>query len=171
MYERHAVSQIPPMLAASCTPSHRTLESLAEGRGNCGMIYVFGDYELDTTLYELRYAGEPRKMEPRVFNVLAYLIQHRDHVVSREELLDHLWPGLFTSESLLNNCIMEARKAVADNGQVQRVIRTIHGRGYRFIAPMAEPREEHPPRALLCPPKSPWPPCHHPRSGWRPSHP
>jgi DNA-binding winged helix-turn-helix (wHTH) protein len=80
------------------------------------MIYVFGDYELDTTLYELRHAGEPRRLEPRVFDVLAYLIQHRDHVVSREELLSHLWPGLFSSESLLHNCIMEARKAVADNG-------------------------------------------------------
>jgi DNA-binding winged helix-turn-helix (wHTH) protein len=110
------------------------------------MIYAFGDYELDTTLYELRAAGEPRQLEPRVFNVLAYLVQHRDHVVSRAELLDHLWPGLFTSESLLNNCIMEARKAVADSGQGQRVIRTIHGRGYRFVAPMAEPGAAHPPR-------------------------
>ena len=111
------------------------------------MIYIFGDYELDTTLYELRHAGEPRRLEPRVFDVVAYLIQHRDHVVSREELLSHLWPGLFSSESLLNNCIMEARKAVADNGQVQRVIRTVHGRGYRFIAPLAEPGGEPPSRA------------------------
>lgn len=107
-------------------------------KGGRGMIYVFGDYELDTALYELRHAGKPCKVEPRVFDTLAYLIQHRDHVVSREELLAHLGPGLFSSESLLNNCIMEARKAVADNGQVQRVIRTIHGRGYRFIAPVAE---------------------------------
>jgi DNA-binding winged helix-turn-helix (wHTH) protein len=115
------------------------------------MVYVFGDYELDTALYELRYAGEPRNVEPRIFNVLAYLIQHREHVVSREELLDHLSPGLFTSESLLNNCIMEARKAVADSGQVQRVIRTIHGRGYRFIAPTTELRGAHPSRATRMP--------------------
>ena len=53
------------------------------------MIYLFGDYELDTTLYELRAAGVPCKLEPRVFNVLAYLIQHRAQVVTREELLDH----------------------------------------------------------------------------------
>jgi DNA-binding winged helix-turn-helix (wHTH) protein len=119
------------------------------------MMYVFGDYALDTTLYELRHVGEPCKMEPRVFNVLAYLIQHRDHVVSREELLEHLWPGVFISESLLNNCIMEARKAVADNGQVQRVIRTVHGRGYRFIAPLTEPRRDPPPRATAIRSESP----------------
>lgn len=109
-------------------------------------MYVFGDYELDTALYELRYAGEPRKLEPRVFNALAYLVQHREQVVTREALLDHLWPGLFNSVSLLNNCIMEARKAVGDSGQIQRVIQTIHGRGYRFIAPTTEPCGEHPPR-------------------------
>lgn len=115
-------------------------------KGGRGMLYIFGDYELDTALYELRHAGKPCKVEPRVFDTLAYLIQHRDHVVSREELLAHLGPGLFSSDSLLNNCIMEARKAVADNGQVQRVIRTIHGRGYRFIAPVAELSEAPAPR-------------------------
>ena len=102
------------------------------------MIYIFGDYELDTTLYELRSAGESSKLEPRVFNVLAYLVEHRAHVVTREELLDYLWPGLSISDTLLNNCIMEARKAVGDSGQVQQVIKTLHGRGYRFIAPTTE---------------------------------
>ena len=109
------------------------------------MIYIFGNYELDTRLYELRAAGQPSKLEPRVFNVLAYLVQHRTHVVTREELLDHLWPGLAISDTLLNNCIMEARKAVGDSGHVQQVIKTLHGRGYRFIAPTTEqPGEEDP---------------------------
>jgi DNA-binding winged helix-turn-helix (wHTH) protein/class 3 adenylate cyclase len=113
------------------------------------MIYSFGDYKLDTTLYELRVAGQPSKLEPRVFNVLAYLVQHRTHVVTREELLDHLWPGLAISDTLLNNCIMEARKAVGDSGHAQQVIKTLHGRGYRFIAPTTEqPVEEDPPRAI-----------------------
>jgi len=110
------------------------------------MIYVFADYELDTRLYELRAAGEPCKLEPRVFNVLAYLLEHRDVVVTHEELLDHLWPGLGGSMALLNNCIMEARKAVGDNGQAQRVIKTIYGRGYRFMAPTVEQRPGRPPR-------------------------
>ena len=111
------------------------------------MIYTFGDYELDTTLYELRAAGAPCPLEPRVFNVLAYLVQHRAHVVTREELLDHLWPGLRISDTLLNNYIMEARKAVGDSGQVQQVIKTLHGRGYRFIAPTTAQRAQDPHRA------------------------
>ena len=111
------------------------------------MIYTFGDYELDTTLYELRAAGAPCPLEPRVFNVLAYLVQHRAHVVTREELLAHLWPGLHISDTLLNTYIMEARKAVGDSGQVQRMIKTLHGRGYRFIAPTTAQRAQSPHRA------------------------
>jgi len=82
-----------------------------------------------------------------VFNVLAYLVQQRAHVVTREELLDHLWPGLSISDTLLNNCIMEARKAVGDSGHVQQVIKTLHGRGYRFIAPATEQQTAAPHRA------------------------
>jgi DNA-binding winged helix-turn-helix (wHTH) protein len=111
------------------------------------MIYTFGDYELDTTLYELRAAGAPCQLELRVFNVLAYLVQHRAHVVTREELVDHLWPGLRISDTLLNTYIMEARKAVGDSGQVQQVIKTLHGRGYRFIAPTTAQRAQDPHRA------------------------
>ena len=111
------------------------------------MIYLFADYELDTTLYELRAAGVPCKLEPRVFNVLAYLVQHRAQVVTREELLNTLWPGLMISETLLNNCIMEARKAVGDSGQLQHVIKTLHGRGYRFIATTTEWLADDQPRA------------------------
>jgi class 3 adenylate cyclase len=73
---------------------------------------------------------------------LAYLVQHRAHVVTREELLAHLWPGLRISDTLLNNYIMEARKAVGDSGQVQRMIKTLHGRGYRFIAPTTAQRAQ-----------------------------
>jgi len=108
------------------------------------MIYAFGNYELDTTLYELRAAGAPCPLEPRVFDVLAYLVQHRGHVVTREALADHLWPGLSISDTLLHNSIMEARKAVGDSGQGQQVIKTLHGRGYRFIAPTTEQRAEDP---------------------------
>jgi DNA-binding winged helix-turn-helix (wHTH) protein/class 3 adenylate cyclase len=121
------------------------------------MIYTFGDYELDTTLYELRAAGAPCPLEPRVFNILAYLVQHHAHVVTREELLDHLWPGLHISDTLLNTYIMEARKAVGDSGQVQRVIKTLHGRGYRFIAPTTAQRAQHPPWAPPRPPAVPRP--------------
>ena len=83
-------------------------------------------------------AGTPVDLEPKVFDLLAYLIQHHDQFVSREKLYAQLWPQQFVSESALTYCIAEARKAVGDNGRAQRVIKTVHGRGYRFIAPVAE---------------------------------
>lgn len=102
------------------------------------MRYVFGDYELDTQAYELRHAGKPLKIEPQVFNVLAYLLQQHHRTVTRQELLEHLWPEPFTSEAVLSYCIMTARKAVGDSGRAQQVIKTIHGRGFRFIAPLQQ---------------------------------
>src|SRR5688500_4023809 len=98
------------------------------------MIYTCGRYELNTRNYELRYNGQLCKLEPRGFNVLRYLVEHHGDVVTREELLNHLWPGQFISESALTNCIMAARKAIGDNGDDQQVIQTVYGRGYRFVA-------------------------------------
>jgi DNA-binding winged helix-turn-helix (wHTH) protein/tetratricopeptide (TPR) repeat protein/type II secretory pathway predicted ATPase ExeA len=103
------------------------------------MIFAFGDFELDTRVYELRHAaGGPRPLEPQVFDVLAYLVQHRDRVVSKEELLEKLWPDRFVSETTLTSRLKEVRKAVGDTGRDQTIIRTLHGRGYRFVAPVEE---------------------------------
>ena len=98
------------------------------------MIYAFGEYELDTQLYELRRAGASLPLEPKVFDLLADLIQHRDRIVSKHELLEHLWPSQFISEATFDHCIMAARRAVGDDGHTQWVIKTIRGRGYRFVA-------------------------------------
>ena len=105
------------------------------------MLYVFGEYALDTQLYELRHAGQPYQLEPQVFNVLTYLLQHRDRVVTKDELLEQLWPNQFISEVTLHHRVMEARKAIGDSGRAQRCIKTVHRRGYRFIADvtLAEP--------------------------------
>src|SRR5919204_6202798 len=100
------------------------------------MIYVFGAYEFDTDRRVLRLAGTPVNLEPKVFDLLAYLIQHHDQFISRDKLYAQLWPQQFVSEAALTYCISEARKAVGDNGRAQRVIKTVHGRGYRFIAPV-----------------------------------
>ncbi len=102
------------------------------------MIYLFGDYELDTYCYELRLGGKPLRIEPKVFDLLAYLIQRHGHFVSKEDLYEHLWPDQFVSESALTYCVTTARKAVGDNGRMQWVIKTVYGRGYRFIAPVEE---------------------------------
>jgi DNA-binding winged helix-turn-helix (wHTH) protein/class 3 adenylate cyclase len=102
------------------------------------MIYGFGDYELDTQLFELRCAGTPLKLEPKVFDLLAHLIRHHDRVVTKQELFAHLWPERFISAAVLDYCIMAARKAVGDSGRRQRVIKTVRGRGYRFVAATEE---------------------------------
>jgi pimeloyl-ACP methyl ester carboxylesterase/DNA-binding winged helix-turn-helix (wHTH) protein len=102
------------------------------------MRYRFEDCELDTDVFELRRAGEPVKVEPQVFDVLAHLVLHRDRVVPKEELLDEVWGDRFVSESALTSRIKAARQTLGDDGQAQRCIRTVHGRGYRFVAPVDE---------------------------------
>jgi DNA-binding winged helix-turn-helix (wHTH) protein/predicted ATPase len=102
------------------------------------MRYVFGDYTLDTQRYELHRAGVRIPLRPKVFQVLAYLLQHRDRVVRKAELLEHLWPNQFIGDGTLNACIMAVRKALGDGGRTPQVLRTVHGQGYRFVAPVAE---------------------------------
>lgn len=101
--------------------------------------YHFDEFELQTDLFELRRNGELCPMEPQVFTVLAYLVEHRDRVVSKTELTDHVWHDHFISEAALTSRLMAARKVLGDSGQEQRYIKTVHGRGYRFVADVAGP--------------------------------
>jgi pimeloyl-ACP methyl ester carboxylesterase/DNA-binding winged helix-turn-helix (wHTH) protein len=94
-----------------------------------------GGLELDMSQFELRRDGTTVPMEPQAFDVLAYLISHRDRLVSKEELMDAVWGGRFVTEAAVTSRIKQARRAVGDDGQAQRLIRTVHGRGYRFVAP------------------------------------
>lgn len=96
------------------------------------MICRFGDFEVSPTTYELRRSGERVHVEPRVFEVLAYLLDNRERVVSKEELLERLWPGQSVSESALTRAVRDARRALGDTGTKERWIQTVHGRGYRF---------------------------------------
>jgi class 3 adenylate cyclase/predicted ATPase/ABC-type transport system involved in cytochrome c biogenesis ATPase subunit len=100
------------------------------------MIYRFGDCVLDEERYELRRAGAVVALEPKVLQVLLYLIQHQDCVVTRDELLEHCWPGTFVSESALTQCLARVRKAVGDHRGAPLMIKTVHGQGYRFVAPL-----------------------------------
>src|SRR5262245_49921391 len=86
------------------------------------MRYVFGNYTLDTERYELRRAGVLVKVQPKVFDVLAYLIALRERVVPKRELLDQLWPKQLIAETTLNACIKAVRQVVGDTGRAQRVI-------------------------------------------------
>jgi DNA-binding winged helix-turn-helix (wHTH) protein len=111
------------------------------------MQYIFGDYRLDMQCYELRGAGGVIALDRQGFAVLAYLIEHRDQVVLRQELFDHLWADRFVSDAALERCIAVIRRAVGDSGRHQRVIQTVHGRGYRFIAPLTGTPSAAGPRA------------------------
>src|SRR5262249_51044994 len=84
-------------------------------------------------LYTLTRAGTSRPLRPKVFQVLAYLLTHHDHVVSREELCAQVWPGQYISETTLESCIKQTRQAIGDSGQAQQLIATRRGYGYRFI--------------------------------------
>jgi class 3 adenylate cyclase len=102
------------------------------------MIYRFGAHELDVDLYELRRHGTVVELEPQVFDVLAHLVQHRDRVVSKAELLDEVWGDRFVSESALTSRMKQARRAIGDDGRAQHTIRTVHSRGYRFVSEVTE---------------------------------
>jgi len=98
------------------------------------MLYRFADCELNEQLYQLRRCGEVVPLEPQVFRLLAYLLTHRDRVVSRDELFEQLWPGQVVGDAALTYCVAKARKAVDDSGTAQRIIKTMHGHGYHLIA-------------------------------------
>jgi len=98
-------------------------------------VLVFGDLELDEARFELRCAGRPVHVEPRVFELLIYLARHRDRVVTKDELLREVWQGRFVSETALTHAVAEARKAIGGGDPQASWIRTIHGRGYRFVPP------------------------------------
>ncbi len=102
------------------------------------MTHCFDDFELDTERFELRRAGTPVPVEPQVFEVLAHLVRHHGRLVTKEELLDGVWGDRFVSESALSSRIKSARRAVGDDGSAQRLIATVHGRGFRFVAPVEE---------------------------------
>lgn len=118
------------------------------GLGNTQPVRTaFGGVVLDPDRYLIERDGEPLRIEPQVFDVLTYLVEHRDRVVAKTELLDAVWGDRFVSESALTSRIKAARRAIGDDGSRQEMIRTVHGRGYRLIAEVRVLDEEpRPPR-------------------------
>ncbi|MEE8146073.1 MAG: winged helix-turn-helix domain-containing protein, partial [Longimicrobiales bacterium] len=102
------------------------------------MRYTFGEYTLDTELYTLLHSDQQISVEPRVFDVLVYLIEHRDRVVPKEALVENVWSGAFITDGALKRAIVEARRAIGDDGQQQEAIQTLYGRGYRFVRAVEE---------------------------------
>jgi TolB-like protein len=110
------------------------------------MIHRFEGFELDTDRYELRRQGQPKAVEPQVFALLTMLVENRHRMVPREEIISAVWAGRAVSDSALSSRIKSARQALDDDGNAQRLIRTVHGQGFRFVgevesaaAPAPEP--------------------------------
>jgi TolB-like protein len=95
--------------------------------------FLFEDYTLDIDRRELTRATAPISIGPQVFDLLVYLVQHCDRVVSKDNLFEIVWQGRTVSESTLTSHINAARKAIGDNGDEQRLIRTIARKGFRFV--------------------------------------
>src|SRR5213083_3217739 len=103
---------------------------------------------LDAERRELRRAGDLIAVEPQVFDLIDYLVRHRERVVTRDNLLDAVWNGRVVSESTLASRINAARRALSDTGEEQRLIRTVARKGLRFVGPVREgemPADADPP--------------------------
>src|SRR5262245_65855708 len=96
------------------------------------MTFIFDDCELQWDRRELCRKGVITHVEPQVFDVLAYLVQHRDRVVSKDELIRVVWAGRFVSDDTLTSRVRAARRAIGDTGADTRLIRSIAGRGFGF---------------------------------------
>lgn len=105
------------------------------------LIFRFGAYQIDTDVVEVRCDGEVVKVEPQVFDLLVFLIRHRNRVVSQSELLDAIWSGKIVSLSTVASRINAARSAIGDSGAAQKLIRTIQRKGFRFVGEVSEQAE------------------------------
>jgi TolB-like protein len=121
--------------AGTCRPNNQWAPKL---------LFSFDNYSIDTDRRELRHEGELRPVEPQVFDLLEFLIRNRDRMVSRDDLLAAVWNGRIVSESTLASRINAARTAIGDNGEDQRLIRTVLRKGICFVGAV---REEQKPGA------------------------
>lgn len=97
------------------------------------MPYAFEDFELDETCVELRRGGRPVPIEPQAFDLLHLLVASGDRVVTREEIFERIWSNRIVSDAALSSRVRDVRRAVGDDGKNQRLIRTVHRRGLRFV--------------------------------------
>ena len=131
-------------------PSFSPMVTRADG--GMGLIYRFGDISLDVDRQELRRGADLVPVEPKVLDLLQFLIGNRGRVVSKDDLIANVWQGRIVSESTLTSRITAMRQAIGDSGRDQRLVRTIARKGLRFVGEVQEQRggaEEH----VLPPPR------------------
>ena len=108
------------------------------------MVFCFADIEIDTQRYELHRGGKLVSIEPLIFDLIVYLIRNTDKLFSRDDLITAVWQGRVVSDATVSSAIKSARKALGDDGNTQKYIKTVHGRGFKFIGKIstAEPPEK-----------------------------
>ena len=99
--------------------------------------FVFGEFRLDQRSAMLLKDTAPVPLTPKAFSALEYLVQHAGRLVTKDEFMDRIWPGVFVGDAALKVCVREIRRALGDDSQQPRYIETAHRRGYRFIAPVS----------------------------------
>lgn len=99
------------------------------------MIYRFENFEIDTSRLSLSCDGQTLSFEPRVYDLLVYLLENRDRIVFKDQLLATVWQGRVVADTTISTAIKEARKLLGDSGEIQRYIETIRGKGFRFNSP------------------------------------
>jgi Tol biopolymer transport system component/DNA-binding winged helix-turn-helix (wHTH) protein len=99
-------------------------------------VFQFGDVTVDLRRMSVLRAGQPVSLEPKTFDVLRYLLEHRDRLVTKEELLDAAWKDTFVTPNVLTRAIAQLRKALGDDAFEARYVETVAKRGYRFVAPV-----------------------------------
>jgi len=109
------------------------------------VILAFGDHRLDIERRELRRGADTVDLEPKAFDLLAFLVLHRDRVVTKDDLLQGVWGGRIVSESALTTRINAVRRALGDDGAAQRLVRTFTRKGLRFIGEVTELTDQAPP--------------------------
>ncbi len=107
------------------------------------MAWIFGDFRLCPERFELVRGEEPVRLEPQVLALLVHLVRNRDRMVTKHEIADDVWQGRTVSDASIASRIRSARKAVGDDGDHQSIIRTVHGRGFRFVADVVQTQAAH----------------------------
>ncbi|MEW8657565.1 MAG: winged helix-turn-helix domain-containing protein [Candidatus Thiodiazotropha endolucinida] len=112
------------------------------------MRFLFDEFELDTERFELSLNGHALNVEPKIFDLLALLVQHPEQLFTREQLIEQVWHGRLVSDTTISTCVKGARKALNDSGSAQTYIRTVRGRGFCFVGNVRRQDEQQTPTAV-----------------------
>jgi non-specific serine/threonine protein kinase len=114
--------------------------------------FAFADVLIDAGAHRLLRAGKEIAVEPKAFSVLLEFLAHPGQLLSRDQLLDAVWGHSFVTPATLNRLIVQLRRALADDADHPQCIQTVHGLGYRFIAPLERVKEKTVPTLRFAPP-------------------